>query len=208
MIRMVLVALLLAAPAAAQTWPQPPRYFGITGSPADPLEIRAAPDASAELLGTIPAGTTPIEIGATDETEAWGRIVFHEFEGWAPMASLTEIEVPLMAGTALPVGLGCFGTEPFWGLSLDSPEAVIYSSFEGEDMSFPVTLITGASGRRGLPAAIEASGGETALTATIATAFCSDGMSEATYPLAISLLIRTPGETSFYEGCCTLQIRP
>ncbi len=213
--RLIACLCLFLLPVSVQAQDRPPRYYKVVGvASGDVLNIRAAPDGSAEVLGGLEPGAHPVEIGATDGTGNWGRIAFMEYEGWVSMKFLQEITVPMLPDstrdgrdTGLPVGLACFGTEPFWGVRLDSAKSATYSSFEYEDTPMQIGFIAGASGRLGLPAALEARAENgLSMTATIGTATCSDGMSDSTFPMSITAILEGDQLGSrVYEGCCTLR---
>ena len=213
MIRLLALAALLLAPLGAAAQTDPPEYFRVTGVEAgDELNVRLAPDAGAEVLGGLPPGTGPVEVGARDASGRWGRIVFWEFTGWVSMHFLEPMEVAMLPDTTadgrmtgLPVGLTCSGTEPFWGFSLDEPGQVTFSNFEHDDLRLRVAMLAGARARQGLPAVVVAEGAAN-MTAMIQLAECSDGMSDSTFAMSTTVLLQDRNGTALYEGCCTLRM--
>ena len=196
------VCALLVAPAAVSQ----PFYVKVVNVPqGDTLRVRAAPDrASAELGGLVP-GTTNIEIGATNAQGDWGRVTWQETDGWIALAFTEQIAPPLLGQSALPAGLTCSGTEPFWGLAL-TQTGVFYSTPEHDPISLRIAEILTASGFQGQPAAIIAIGdGHTAI-ATIRVQECSDGMSDTTFPWSADVIHQSSSDPLLQSGCCNLPI--
>lgn len=205
----VLALSLAAAPALAQ---DPPTYHRVVGvAQDDVLNIRAEPGGSADIIGEFAPGAGPIEVGALDETGNWGRVIFFGETGWVSTAFLEEMEVERLPDhtrdgktTGLPLGLFCSGTEPFWHFVLDGPQSLTFSNFDHEDLGFEITFAAGASGRLGLPAMLEAENPESGLVASVHLGTCSDGMSDATFAMGVTMLIDEAMGRTVLEGCCQL----
>ena len=139
---------------------------------------------------------------ALDATGRWGQVNTGERAGWVAMRYLDAEEGVWQAGS-LPAGLACFGTEPFWSLRPGGGQAV-FATPDGGEQTFALSaaLDTGIDGdpRR----ALAASGAGGRLTATIAPASCSDGMSDRAYGLEIMLILEEPGDPRLFTGCCSI----
>ena len=190
-----LAALLLSACAAAAQ--DLPAQFSVTGVAADDvLNIRAAPDPGAAVLGALPPGTTGVEVVATDPDGRWGMVATGEGNGWVAMRFLARQE-PL-PGT-LPVPFSCLGTEPFWGLFIEG-NRVTFSTPDGArplhlgsvavaDNGWHVTLDDDADGLHAL---------------TVLRGQCSDGMSDRRFGMLALFHTGAPGAGTILSGCCTM----
>jgi uncharacterized membrane protein len=199
---MRLAALLLALAPAAAAEPALPTLADVVGvAPGDVLNVREHPDASAPIIGTLAPDTAGVEVVDLDSTGRWARVNAGERAGWAAMRYL-QAESNLWIPGALPPGLVCLGTEPFWSLRPDS-HRVIYSTPEAER-----ALPLGAALDTGLPGdprrVLIAVDGEGRLTATIAPKTCSDGMSDRAYGLGVAVVLEGPGAPELRTGCCSI----
>ncbi len=76
----LLVLVSLVAPAAAA--PSLPALFSVTGVGAgDKLNVRAAPDPKAEVVGALAPDAEGIEVVGLDPTGEWGRVNVGEGAG-------------------------------------------------------------------------------------------------------------------------------
>lgn len=91
----------------------------------------------------------------------------------------------------------CFGTEPFWGLKMNSKE--IAFDIAGEN-SPKIEKIVSKTSAQGMVETFAFAVKTQNSTATIITGECNDGMSDNIYPLHI---FYTTGKSAFY-GCCRL----
>ncbi|WBU56862.1 COG3650 family protein [Paracoccus sediminicola] len=199
--RLMFCALLAAGPAAATREYMLPTLFDVEGVAADDvLNIRARPDASAEIIGTFAPDATGIEIVASEGN--WGQVNTGESAGWVSMRYL-RYRTDVWTEGALPDGFRCGGTEPFWSLE-PRDEGLIWWTPEGETMFDTLEVLDSGvfrSPRRALMGSGE--GGE--IWASVTDKQCSDGMSDRRYGLEASVILQ--GETSqLYTGCC--QITP
>ena len=201
--RSLIIALGLLLPTLATA---DPGYFRVTGVAADDtLNVRSGPSASATDIGDLPANATAIEIAGTDPSGRWGQIVWEEGDGWVSMRFLTPDSVPRITGTALPAGLMCSGTEPFWSMRLSQDDAV-YSNIEGAIYPMSIRGAQVAEGRPNFPVHIGYAGAGASGNVVIAPESCSDGMSDRDYPWRIELLLGTEGGRRFQLGCCQLPL--
>lgn len=192
-----LCATLFALPAASA-----PTYVDVTGVAAnDTLNVRAAPDAKSEDIGDLPPDATGIEIGAVDETGAWGRIIWHEGNGWISLAFTTPSPLASLPGTTIPTGLLCIGTEPFWSARFTG-SSVVMSSMEATQSTARHADTLHASGRTWPQTLIYV--GQSAVIATLRPLDCSDTMSDRTYPWTTDMLLQDPTGRTLLSGCCYL----
>lgn len=187
-----LLALVLGAGTAlAQDLPA---RFAVTGVAADDaLNIRAAPSASAPILGRLPPDATGVEVLALSPDGAWARIGLPEGEGWAARRFLAAQPAD---PRALPLPLRCLGTEPFWSLTVTADGATY--ELPGEEAR-ALRPIGRAEGFRGFVLAFDDRGETRDLT--VVRAECSDGMSDR--PYGFTAMVWNRGE-EVLEGCCLL----
>ncbi len=205
---LALAAALLASPAAALE-PAPatePSYHRVAGVASDDvLNIRAAPEAGAPVLGGFAPGAGPVEVVET--RQGWGRVTAGERGGWVSMRYLEPVDLPEIGASGLPAGLVCAGTEPFWSLSLKpGGRAVLSRLGETRKRLFALAEAARASGRRDLSALWLAAPGDGALAAVahVSARACSDGMSDRVMAYRIALsLADGPGRETL-AGCCRL----
>jgi uncharacterized membrane protein len=208
----LLAALYLALVGAGQARAAEPGFYAVTGVAAgDVLNIRAEPDAKAEILEILEPGARPVEVleTRTEGSTEWGRVLAGDGNGWVAMRFLEPIEVPMLAGTDIPDGLACSGTEPFWGARFTSANGIVFAPMEGPEITFPISRAVNAVGRNSRFAALgeTASNRATAIIARFET--CTDGMSDRDFGWRIDLLLEKPGDDSYpqlYEGCCRLPV--
>ena len=204
----LLAAILLALPVGPiNALAAEPGVYRVTGVVAnDVLNVRSEPDAGAEIMGEFSSEASRIEIlevtgsGATE----WGRVLAADANGWVAMRFLEPEEVPLIAGTLVPVDLQCSGTEPFWDVKA-GVDALEFKAIDVEPISLPLTGTTTAIGRNNRFSLV-ASDGARRMTAMLASGeTCSDGMSDRDFGWRIDLLIEGAGDgPRQYEGCCRL----
>ena len=197
-----LIALfLLMLPASAIAEPQ---YFRVTGVAADDtLNVRAEPAASSADIGDLAYNARAIEVAGTDASGKWGRIVWHEGNGWISMRFLMPEEQTKVQNSPLPNGLVCAGTEPFWSATLGTSQAVMGT---GETLFYNNTQIS-AAGRGDFPVHLQMKDGHLESHMLIRPANCSDGMSDRIYPWGVDFLSATSGETIYQVGCCYLPLQ-
>ena len=182
-----------AVPGAAQEFPA---LYSVTGVAADDvLNIRSAPSASTDIIGTLAPDQAGIEVVAADGSGKWGLVNSGERSGWAALRYLARITTE--DGLALPRRLSCFGTEPFWILAVTQEEAAVYTTPGGQTRLKAGRLLPSRNhiGHYLLP--LEGGTG-----AVIRRSACSDGMSGRTFGLSVDLLqLEAP---ALQSGCCSL----
>jgi len=194
-------AIVLAlVPLAAAAGPLPSR-FDVTGvGGGDALNVRAEPTTAAPVVATLSAGARGVEVVALDPSGGWGRVNAGEGSGWVALRFLRE-EADVWQAGAVPSGLRCFGTEPFWSLVPDGATARVDRP-EGSD-SFALTTLgldLSADPRR----ALLLRGDAGSITATITPEACSDGMSDRAFGLAVLMVLEGPGAPRLLSGCCSV----
>ena len=189
-------------PAVAQkdvTWPT---YFKVVGvADNDVLNVRGLPNSSAPIVGELAPNSGPIEVLASQN--GWAQVSTGEGMGWVSEHFLEEMVLPVIGDTALPEGLRCGGTEPFWGLEIDTARVVLDDMNEGVS-TFPMFETGQFANRAGSLNFFIAAGEGGQMTGIISNSFCSDGMSDRLYGREIELLISTPEGTSAVSGCCSV----
>jgi len=182
-----------------------PQYYAVSGVAAgDALNVRAGPDAGAEIIGTLPPGLSPFEIVAVTAGDApWGMIVAGEGSGWVSMSYLAPADPTRIAGTPIPAGTVCTGTEPFWSLTFGGDGTL---AFETPDDA-PVVLPLRQSGSfLARSDRFYALAGEDAGQMSVVVSggqYCSDGMSDRRYGWTVDLLKSGEGAVAGHTGCCT-----
>lgn len=194
MIRLCLLFLALALPLRAEVFPALHEVTGVAAD--DVLNIRAAPDAGAEVIGTLAPDATGVEV--LSEAGGWGQVNTDERSGYVAMRFLKRADGP--DWNALETPLTCLGTEPFWSLRIDAAKGETrFQTPEDEEARIaPITaswpaLPWSPSAALALPDGI----------AVLAPAECSDGMSDRGYGIAADLFLTGPDRTRL-SGCCCL----
>lgn len=199
---LVFAGLLFVAPfGAAFGAPALPALFSVTGVGAgDKLNVRAAPDPKAEIVGALAPDAAGIEVVGLDPTGDWGRVNVGEGAGWVALRFLAAGPDP-WAGGALPEALRCFGTEPFWSLR---PEGgtLRYAAPDGEDKVLDLEAVLEAPGAASR--ALVARGRVAGITAFITPRECSDGMSDRAFALGVDAVLEGEGEARLLTGCCSI----
>lgn len=202
------LAVLISCWAATAAFAQPvhtdPRYYRVTGVAAgDVLNIRAAPTASAKVIGTFERGAQPVEVLNIDE--GWAQVIIGDGMGWAKAEYLEPIRMSPVGDSALPVGLACAGTEPFWSLRVDRTSVTYSAAGAGER----VMSLVEASGFAGVGPAtnfVLAAGKSGSITAVVSNQLCSDGMSNRDYPRRIDVVLSDAGGVTGLTGCCHVPV--
>ena len=200
-----LVALLFAL-IPVLGWAQPlPALYNVAGVASnDRLNIRTAPDAGSDIVGTLAFNRTNVEVIRTDGTGRWGQVNHAEATGWVSMRYLRRL--PGQTDRTLPRPAACFGTEPFWSLDLDPRNGRFHAMGETPQ---PLTDRGGAASSNLIGRfAVGLTGpAGSHYTAVIRRAACNDGMSDRAFGLDVDLLITGAGPARLYSGCCSLRPR-
>lgn len=204
MLRFLVTGLLMAMPLTALAQDRLPNLYDVTVVETwDKLNVRAAPDGKAKIIGRLSSTAKGIELVGRDASGKWGRVNVDEQSGWVALRFLKPHE-SVWKAASLPLSLTCSGTEPFWslttvenGLVLNEPEQperrlalrkVMDRGIEGDPM-------------RGMIAGDDAG----RLTAVMQPRQCSDGMSDLRYALAVTLILDGQDAPSrMLTGCCSI----
>ncbi len=192
------LALLTGAAVSAQTLPQ--LYDVQNVASDDVLNIRAEPSASTPIIGTLAHDARGVEVVAVNDTGTWGQVNSGEASGWVNLRYMAVRGVHI-DNFNLPVGLFCFGTEPFWSLqNIGGAMHFDRMDMAGLDMDLWIAQDSGIA--EDLRRMVHMAGIGGPATAFIYPAACNDGMSDRSYGLAISLM--TSPSAPLLSGCCTL----
>ena len=184
---------LLAAPAQAED--MLPGLADVSGVATDDvLNIRARPSARAAIIGSFPADAAGIEV--VEASDGWLRVALPEASGWIS-ARYARLRPGLWQPDAVPPGLACHGTEPFWGLTLDGDTAR-FTTPETATRHEGLRILS-PEGHAPAPHRALAAEGLVAMIAP-APALCSDGMSDALFGLEVGVVVGT----HHLRGCCSI----
>lgn len=198
------MALLAAGPAAATQEYILPTLFDVQDVAAgDVLNIRATPSASGEIIGTLAPNATRIEVVGVDASGKWGQVNAGERPGWVSMRFLayrTDVWEP----GKLPDNLFCGGTEPFW--SFHAEDGNLIWEQPGHEVALSGLKVMDSGVFRHPRRGLQVEDDHDTLTATIAPAQCSDGMSDIVYGLEATVIMQTRDQApQMYSGCCRIR---
>ena len=200
------IFLFAASPAAATQEYILPTLFDVTGVAAnDVLNIRAAPDASAEVIGTLSPNARDIEVVGYDETGRWARINTDERSGWAALRYLAY-QVDVWTPGTLPPTLHCLGNEPFWSFR-PTGDNVMFSTPDAPDSMMRIEQVLATGMFRDPRRSVTAQGDNLRMTAVMVPMACSDGMSDRSYGLDVTVILEGRGEPQMLTGCCSIAPR-
>lgn len=185
-ILLILSAMLVGTAGAAAAAP----LFAVTGvAPGDRLNVRTRPDARAPVVARLAPDASGIAVGTRQG--AWVQVTVAGRSGWVAARFLRPQPEPLSPS------LTCSGTEPFWSLAL-SHQGLRWTTPEGaRALTMRSDLTTGGT------RALIGGDAQGRLTAVIESAQCSDGMSDATYPMRAAVILDGSGGPSrLLTGCC------
>lgn len=194
----VAVGVLAAVPLSAQEYPQ---LFDVVDVSADDvLNIRHEPSSSGDVLGSFAADATGIEVVTLNSTQRWGLVNTGEGTGWVFMRYLRGQGQPIDHYN-MPVGLRCFGTEPFWSIRNEGG-VWHFDSVDGgaEDLTIEIAQDSGIA--QDFRRMVRLTGPDWPATAYIYPEMCNDGMSDRAYGLSIGLMAGP--SAPLLTGCCSL----
>ena len=198
----LIAALVLPFQATAQALQPFPQAYSVTGVAADDvLNIRAAPNARAPIIGELRPFAVSVEVLRLSEDGKWGMVAAGDGMGWTSMHFLKPLDAT-PAGE-VPRPLRCFGTEPFWSLGMFARGNRFELPGEGRR---DLTLLREAVSYRGYGLMFQ-DGPALRRTLTIERGYCDDGMSEREYGFRAILFNTGPEDNSLLFGCCTLDNR-
>jgi uncharacterized membrane protein len=164
------------------------------------LNVRASPSPSAPVIGTI-APDAVIEVTDRTATRRWGQVNSGEQAGWVSMRYLAQQGRPI-DNYNLPVGLRCFGTEPFWSLT-HSDGVMRFAQMDASDAAMTVEIAQDTGIADDLRRMIRLTGPDGPGVAYVAQGECSDGMSDRVFALSVAFM--SGPAAPLLTGCCTLQ---
>ncbi len=183
-----------------------PALFDVTGVASDDtLNIRAKPEAGSQKVGTFSFDQQNIEVITLSSDEKWGMVGLGEVSGWVAVRFLERVSSESWAHDT--TSLACSGTEPFWSTDItDARQTLEFQLFDNSKMTFETAWQATPRGFTGgtLGLLARADNGDSAYT-TIVTGQCSDGMSDRTFGMNISIFLSQGEQVTGYQGCCSLQ---
>ena len=204
----LLLACLCVLPLMAKADGFPALHDVVDVASDDVLNIRSGPTASAEIIGTLAPDARNVEVTGTDESGTWGRVNTNERSGWASLRFLRPVENGHWTDPAAT--LRCFGTEPFWSLTL-SPKTKRAEYVRPGTDPLPLEISQLLAAAPGYPPATWALfKGDLLQWAKLRRASCSDGMSDRAYGIAIDLAVSEVRHDpltlpqSERRGCCSV----
>lgn len=200
------LCLAAASPASATQEYILPTLFDVSGVAAnDVLNIRAAPNANAAIIGTLLPNARDIEVVGYDEAGQWARINTSGSSGWAALRYLTY-QVDVWNEGTLPPTLLCLGNEPFWSLRPWS-DTVVFSTPDSPEIVMTIDAVVTTGRFRDPRRSILAEGDTRSLTALIVPVACSDGMSDRAYGLDVTIILTERDGPHMLTGCCSIAPR-
>lgn len=198
--------ILVATPAMATQEYILPTLFDVSGVASnDVLNIRAAPNGSAEIIGTFPPNARNIEVVGTDATGRWARVNTEDRSGWASLRFLAY-QVDVWTPGTLPKSLHCLGNEPFWSFRTRA-DAVIFATPDDAETVLRLNEIMDTDRFRDPRRSVTAQGTSLRMTAVIIPMACSDGMSDRAYGLDVTVILQDGGTSQMLTGCCSIAAR-
>lgn len=211
MIRVLLLWLVLAAPAMATTDAYPALYDVVGVASDDVLNIRSGPGTEYPVIGTLAPDAEGIEVIAPSADVSWAKINVGEETGWVSLTFV--VPQPGQLNGSFPKVRHCFGTEPFWSLNY-APPGISLSSLGNPSMDGVISSLFTSKGRRYRFAYtgsfFPTANGDRDIHLSVRREICSDGMSDREYGIAVDMLITRPTSrgnndgTGLYSGCCSL----
>ncbi|MCR8828187.1 COG3650 family protein [Pseudosulfitobacter koreensis] len=192
----VAVSLIIGLAQASLAFEFPALYRVIDVASNDVLNVRAAPDAQSEIIGEFQHDQSGIEIVALSDDRGWGQVNVGGQSGWTSMRFLQR-----EAEATSPLRAECFGTEPFWNLTLGATH-VLREPGQGSQPYQATAELSAANTTNSIAILGHSPAGN--MTATIDAAQCSDGMSDRLFGLSIGLVLTGGDSPRYLTGCCSL----
>jgi len=194
-IRLALLTLLLATQATAEGFPAQYTVSGVAND--DRLNIRSAPDATAEIIGSYGPYALNIEVLRTTPDGKWGFVGMGEQNGWTAMRFLAPSDH--QDPNTFPRPLSCSGTEPFWSLNVTVRGDEYHAM---GDTRRDLELRSERTAPNGAIATFT-EGPSLERTLIVQKGYCSDGMSDREFGWRATLYNDVPDGSSVQTGCCT-----
>ncbi|NNE81389.1 MAG: SH3 domain-containing protein [Silicimonas sp.] len=163
----------------------------------DVLNIRAAPDASSPIIGSLSHDATYVEVIAPDDAYSWGLVNIGETSGWVSLRYLARH--PAQLDYMFPDIRICAGTEPFWSLRRSDDEVAFDMPLDdleprAEDILWQQGTV---NHRRRYSFRTES------MVGVLSRQSCNDGMSDQEFGLELNLILLS--EDLHLQGCCSIQ---
>lgn len=199
-----IAGVLNAGSGLAQPMYSSPSYFAVDGVSADDvLNIRAAPNGSSDIVGSLAFDASPVEV--LREQDGWGLVSTGEGMGWTSLSFLRPLTLSTLGTSYVPDGLACGGTEPFWGLTIGAA-GVSFSAMDMSEAEFEMSVAKGFAGVGPTKNFIIGEGAGQSLTAVISDEICSDGMSDRDYARSVDMVMLSGQGPIGYSGCCSMPL--
>ena len=195
MIRLLAILAYLAQPVFAQSYPD---LFDVRAvADDDILNVRQISSADASIISTLAPKATEIEVVTLSGDGRWGMIGLAEGNGWVSMTYMARRP----STDVLPIT--CFGTEPFWTLSI-APQTATFDALGDAPRNLTVTDIAEIP----IETFVTFTQGLTPIDqiVNIRRGSCNDGMSNREFGFQTSISSADPVGDGALRGCCTLQI--
>ncbi len=185
-----------------------PAMFIVSGVAADDnLNFRDAPGTSGNIIGHFAPGADVQVSGMASGN--WAYVTDGETAGYVNIRYLTRNSGssgsgadPVTLANGFVLGILCRGTEPYWTFEIADDRTTTYTSLiggPGPQSSLVQTTPSSLTGS--YPFSFSAP----PYSGLIKTQQCSDGMSDVSYTMSVSL--NTPGQsggTQTLNGCCSV----
>ena len=196
-IRIFMILMCLAGTASAQSFGLLEVYDVPDG---DVLNVRSGPSTDNEIVFTLSNGDT-LDGFETTPDGRWTQIALPEGMAWVSSRFVRPIDMAFEE-SGLPIGLQCFGTEPFWRYEVLPDGESMYSELGGDRpyRSQVLSVLTSDNVALG-SIQFDTDWHQVLLT----HGECSDGMSDRRFHWNINLL-QLPKRTRLITGCCTASV--
>ncbi|MEB4590306.1 SH3 domain-containing protein [Candidatus Thiothrix sp. Deng01] len=217
----VLTGVLLTSTAALPpSHAAEPEVFAVTGVRAgDFLNMRSGPGVSNAITGRIPAnGQGVVATGEEQKISGtiWVKVYWAGVGGWVnkqyllpeaqasaiPPTSTPPSQAPPAASDAKPeLVLNCAGTEPFWRIDISANQLKVNMN-DGPQYNVPVTFRQTSANNTSIAVIAGEKGTDETQAFMQKVESCSDGMSDVSYPYAITAVLNN---RQVISGCCKVQ---
>jgi len=197
---LVVVVWALASPLGAQELPNLFKVVNVARD--DRLNIRARPNAGAQIIASLAPDTQHIEVIARQGN--WGQVNLREGSGWVALRFMQVEDASLYE--ALEFDASCFGTEPFWSLDVDNGTRMHWRPIEGNEQTYLAGVLRGISQSPGQYWMAGSAGHHDQIHLLMTRGACNDGMSDRNYGLRAVVTLMSDDPRG-YAGCCSLQTR-
>lgn len=185
---------------AVTAFAQPTGVYAVKDvAPNDVLNVRSGAGASFQDIGDV-AFDGRVHVIGFNESGSWAEVMWETGTAWVSMRFLQPVHLDGVERTnAIPAGLQCGGTEPFWSADFGAG-TISFDMMGGSKSSAPVEWAVPARGR---PADYILGFAAGPFTGVLMKQTCSDGMSDNTYPWSVVLINRSSDGPKVVEGCCS-----